>query len=98
MVPTLVPVQLLPVQLPDGTFGQGTAKPFRFSGAGTLDPFGQGRKDVIRVEPGTAVTVAGQLSGATGRFVYHCHIPEHEDEDMMHPFLVMPAQVAALTG
>jgi spore coat protein A len=25
--------------------------------------------------------------------MYHCHILEHEDHDMMRPFVVMPAEL-----
>jgi hypothetical protein len=27
--------------------------------------------------------------------MYHCHILEHEDHDMMRPFIVMPAAALA---
>jgi hypothetical protein len=27
--------------------------------------------------------------------MYHCHILEHEDHDMMRPFIVMPAAAFA---
>ncbi|GIF17027.1 multicopper oxidase family protein [Actinoplanes teichomyceticus] len=67
-----------------------------YSGAGTLDPNEQGWKDTIRVAAGELVSVAGQFSGGTGRYVYHCHLLEHEDEGMMRPFVVMPAQVMAV--
>ncbi|GIF05166.1 multicopper oxidase family protein [Actinoplanes siamensis] len=67
-----------------------------FSGAGTLDPNEEGWKDTIRVGPGQLVSVAGQFLGGTGRYVYHCHLLEHEDEGMMRPFVVMPAAVMAL--
>jgi o-aminophenol oxidase len=63
---------------------------------GILQPNEQGWKDTIRVGGGEVVSVAGQFSGGTGRFVYHCHILEHEDEEMMRPFLVMPEEVMAL--
>jgi FtsP/CotA-like multicopper oxidase with cupredoxin domain len=67
-----------------------------FSGAGTLDPNEEGWKDVIRVGGGQLVSVAGQFGGGTGRYVYHCHLLEHEDEGMMRPFVVMPASVMEL--
>jgi FtsP/CotA-like multicopper oxidase with cupredoxin domain len=50
-----------------------------------------GWKDVIRVDPGNVVEVAVRFD-LPGRFVYHCHILEHEDTEMMHPF------VATVTG
>jgi o-aminophenol oxidase len=73
--------------------GYGTKEPITYSEPGTLDPYEQGWKDVIRVDPDQMVTVAGQFTGATGRFMYHCHILEHEDAGMMRPILVMPEPV-----
>ncbi|MDP9273180.1 MAG: multicopper oxidase domain-containing protein [Chloroflexota bacterium] len=29
----------------------------------------------------------------SGRYMYHCHILEHEDRDMMRPIVVMPAEL-----
>jgi len=34
----------------------------------------------------------GKFDGAYGRFMYHCHLLEHEDMDMMRPFVVMPEE------
>ncbi len=41
------------------------------------------------------VNVIGQFRGARGRFMYHCHLLEHEDMGMMRPFAVMPPEVLA---
>ena len=46
----------------------------------------------MRVNPGELVTIAATFDGYTGRYMYHCHILDHEDHDMMRPFVVMPAQ------
>jgi FtsP/CotA-like multicopper oxidase with cupredoxin domain len=46
-----------------------------------------GWKDVIRVDPHNVVKVAVRFD-LPGRFVYHCHVLEHEDTDMMRPFVV----------
>ena len=61
------------------------------------DPAGHGRmfeppetlgwKDVIRVDPGNVVKVAIRFD-IPGRYVYHCHVLEHEDTEMMRPFVV----------
>jgi o-aminophenol oxidase len=59
-------------------------------------PNEQGWKDVIRVGGGQLVHVAGQFGGANGRYVYHCHILEHEDEGMMRTFVVVPEEVMEL--
>ncbi|QJW99090.1 multicopper oxidase family protein [Frigoriglobus tundricola] len=52
-----------------------------------------GWKDVVRVNPNEIVTIAMIFEGFTGRFMYHCHILEHEDMDMMRPMVVAPAAV-----
>ncbi|NUP32104.1 MAG: multicopper oxidase domain-containing protein [Streptomycetaceae bacterium] len=69
-----------------------------YQGPGTLGSEEQGWKDTIRVQPSEVVTVAGQFTGAAGRYLYHCHILEHEDEGMMRPFVVVPKQVLARMG
>jgi FtsP/CotA-like multicopper oxidase with cupredoxin domain len=54
----------------------------------------EGWKDTFQVRAGEWVTVAGHFAGATGQFMYHCHILDHEDEGMMRPFVVHPPEVA----
>jgi spore coat protein A len=51
-----------------------------------------GWKDTVRVNPGEMVVIAARFDGFTGRYMYHCHILEHEDHDMMRPFVVVPEQ------
>ena len=46
-----------------------------------------GWKDVIRVDPGNVVSVAVRFD-IPGRYVCRCHVLEHEDAEMMRPFLV----------
>lgn len=46
-------------------------------------------KDTLRVDPGNLVSVAIRFD-RPGRYVYHCHIIEHEDTEMMRPFVVTP--------
>lgn len=74
--------------IPDG----GTSAPVKPTGDAGHEPYEEGWKDTIQVGANTLVSVAGQFGGATGNFVYHCHILEHEDEGMMRPYVVMPAQ------
>lgn len=38
------------------------------------------------------VSVAAEFDGFTGRWMYHCHILEHEDNDKMRPFVVLPKE------
>ena len=74
-----------------------------------LDANERGWKDTVRVNPGdrgdddevkTAemVTVAGCFARHAGRYVYHCHILEHEDTEMMRPYVVVPSDLMALMG
>lgn len=56
-----------------------------------------GWKDVIRVDPGNVVTVAVRFD-LPGRYVYHCHIVEHEDTEMMRPFVVTVTDMADNMG
>jgi spore coat protein A len=49
-----------------------------------------GPKDTIRINPGEMVGVSMKFSPYCGKFLYHCHILEHEDDDMMRPFVVVP--------
>ncbi|MEU1072168.1 MULTISPECIES: O-aminophenol oxidase PhsA [unclassified Streptomyces] len=57
-----------------------------------LAPNERGFKDVFRVPAGQLVRVLGRFDGAYGRFMYHCHLLEHEDMGMMRPFVVAPAE------
>lgn len=49
-----------------------------------------GRKDTVRAKPGYVTRVIMQFGDFPGRFVWHCHILEHEDNDMMRPMDVLP--------
>ncbi len=73
----------------------GTTAPIGFQAHGTLDANELGWKDTVRVNPGEMVSIAATFDGFTGRYMYHCHILEHEDHDMMRPFIVMPAAALA---
>ncbi len=73
----------------------GTTAPLGAPGAGTpIEKYEEGWKDVFQLYPGEWLTVAGKFDGATGEFMYHCHILDHEDEGMMRPFVVHPPEVA----
>jgi len=73
----------------------GTTAPVFYQGHGTLDENEMGWKDTVRVNPGELVSITATFDGFTGRFMYHCHLLEHEDHDMMRPFIVMPAAAMA---
>ena len=48
-----------------------------------------GWKDIIQAYPGQVTRLLIRFGPFTGRYVYHCHILEHEDHDMMRPFDVV---------
>ncbi len=58
-----------------------------------IEPNIQGPKDTVRVNPNEMVGIAMNFNPYPGRYVYHCHILEHEDHDMMRPFAVVPKSV-----
>jgi o-aminophenol oxidase len=74
----------------------GTSAPVTYQHAGVLEPGEQGWKDTITVGGNELVRIVGQFAGGAGRYMYHCHILEHEDEGMMRTFVVMPEEVMAL--
>ena len=46
-----------------------------------------GFKDTVLSPPGQVTRVVVDFRNATrGRFVWHCHIIEHEDHEMMRPY------------
>ena len=50
-----------------------------------------GWKDTVLVNPGETVRIIGRFEPVNyGRYVYHCHILEHEDAGMMGTFEVSP--------
>ncbi|WP_408907088.1 O-aminophenol oxidase PhsA [Streptomyces cavernicola] len=57
-----------------------------------LAPNERGWKDVFRVPGKQMLRIMGRFDGAYGRFMYHCHLLEHEDMGMMRPFVVMPEE------
>lgn len=63
-----------------------------------IDEITAGRKDTWVVKAGEWVSVLGEFAGATGSFMYHCHILDHEDHTMMRPFVVLPKPVLAFHG
>lgn len=54
------------------------------------EPQEQGWKDTAIVNPRDMLTILVKCDGFTGRYVFHCHMLEHEDNDMMRPFEVVP--------
>ncbi|MFP8874143.1 MAG: multicopper oxidase domain-containing protein [Myxococcota bacterium] len=55
---------------------------------GVVFPQEEGWKDTVIAYPGTVTTVWAKFD-IPGLFVWHCHILEHEDNEMMRPFFVV---------
>jgi len=53
------------------------------------DEYERGRKDVVRAENGQVTSIIMHFKEHTGDYVWHCHILEHEDNDMMRPLKVV---------
>jgi spore coat protein A len=49
-----------------------------------------GWKDTVRTDPGAVTRIIVPFEGYAGRYVWHCHILEHEDNEMMRPYEVLP--------
>ena len=71
---------------------------FQFMTAGTLRYTGPamppdqnelGWKDTVRVNAKTVTRIIVPFVGYAGRYVWHCHILEHEDNEMMRPYEVL---------
>jgi FtsP/CotA-like multicopper oxidase with cupredoxin domain len=50
-----------------------------------------GYKDTVIAYPGQVTRIRLQFA-TPGQFVWHCHIVEHEDNEMMRPYRIGPAQ------
>ncbi|HUL32284.1 MAG TPA: multicopper oxidase domain-containing protein [Candidatus Eisenbacteria bacterium] len=48
-----------------------------------------GWKDTAQAFPGMVTRIITKFSGYPGRFVWHCHLLEHEDNEMMRPYDVV---------
>ena len=55
------------------------------------EPWESGFKDTVISYPGEVTRVRGRFLTA-GQFVWHCHIVEHEDNEMMRPYRIGPIQ------
>jgi spore coat protein A len=80
---------------PNGVPGGIDPTPFA---TGTMQPPGRterGFKDTVKANPGEFITIRARFDLPNGvsapqTYVHHCHIVEHEDNDMMRPFTVVP--------
>jgi len=52
------------------------------------DPSEAGWKDTVQAHPGMVTRIIARFESYPGRYVWHCHILEHEDNEMMRPYEV----------
>lgn len=69
-----------------------TAMTVRYTSPATPpSPNEMGWKDTVRAEAKAITRIIVRFEGYAGRYVWHCHILEHEDNDMMRPYDVIAA-------
>ena len=52
-------------------------------------PHEMGWKDVVRADVLMVTRIIVRFEGYTGRYMWHCHVLEHEDNEMMRPYEVV---------
>ena len=55
------------------------------------EPWERGFKDTVIAYPGEVTRIRAQFVNP-GQYVWHCHIVEHEDNEMMRPYRIGPEQ------
>jgi len=55
------------------------------------EPWESGFKDTVIAYPGQVTRIRAQFN-TPGQYVWHCHIVEHEDNEMMRPYRIGPVQ------
>jgi FtsP/CotA-like multicopper oxidase with cupredoxin domain len=61
------------------------------------EPWEQGLKDTVIAYPGEVTRIRAKFE-KPGTFVWHCHIVSHEDNEMMRPYRIGPADPHAPGG
>ena len=56
------------------------------------EPNEMGWKDTVRADPGMVTRIIAKFEGYSGRYVWHCHNLDHEDNEMMRPYEVLAKQ------
>jgi len=54
-----------------------------------LEPNEMGWKDIVQCPPEIVTRIIVTFDGYPGKYLYHCHVLEHEANDMMRPFEVV---------
>jgi spore coat protein A, manganese oxidase len=77
---------------PFDRFAYRASRVLRYTGpAVSPDPGEAGWKDTVKAAPAMVTRIIIPFEGYTGRYVWHCHILEHADNEMMRPYEVIAA-------
>jgi spore coat protein A len=77
--------------------GETPVQPVQLDGAPRPpEAWERGFKDTVIAYPGEVTRIRAQFK-KTGQFVWHCHIVEHEDNEMMRPYRIGPPQTGQPT-
>lgn len=75
---------------PFDLFAYNATREIKYTGAAIApDANEAGWKDTVRADAGTVTRIIIRFEGFTGRYVWHCHLLEHEDNEMMRPYEVV---------
>jgi FtsP/CotA-like multicopper oxidase with cupredoxin domain len=66
---------------------RGDIEDFPIAAGAGVEPWETGFKDTVIAYPDQITTVKAKFD-ITGLYVWHCHIVEHEDNEMMRPYVV----------
>ncbi len=53
------------------------------------EPQERGWKDTVNANPNQVTRIIMNFGPYTGLYVWHCHMLEHEDYEMMRPYIVI---------
>jgi spore coat protein A len=68
-------------------FTYNTHEQIKYTGVAiSPDPAEAGWKDTVRADAGMVTRIIIRFEGYPGRYVWHCHLLEHEDNEMMRPY------------
>jgi spore coat protein A len=87
----LVDFQILDRQPFDVSQFQKTGKLIFTGPPAPPDPYERGFKDTVRTPFAYVTSIIAHFGPFTGRYIWHCHMLEHEDYEMMRPIEVFKA-------
>ena len=87
----LVRFQLLDRRPFSGEIYQATGRMIYTGPVEPPEPYEAGWKDTIRAHSNMVTRFIVKFEGYAGKYVWHCHVLEHEDNEMMRPYEVVRA-------